>query len=144
MSPGKTPGRRAMLAGAAIAAIPSAALASDMAAAFTPVALDARLVTLAGNLRQAEADYSALVCRNDADRDDAAEEAASLRITSLAGAMAALPAAGLQGIAAKAGRLCWSLSSGTGLDIMLCDEPLAESLAADLARLVPHAVGVNA
>ena len=58
--------------------------------------------------------------------------------------MAAIPAAGLQGIAAKAGRLCWSLGSGTGLDIMVCDEPLAESLAADLARLVPHAVGVQA
>lgn len=136
-----------MLAGAAIAAaavVPAAALAGDMAAAFTPEALDARLVTLAGNLRQAEADYTALVGRDDANRDDAAEEAVSLRIASLSGAMAALPAAGLQGIAAKAGRICWSLNSGTGLDIMVCDEALAESLAADLARLVPLAVGVQA
>lgn len=109
-----------------------------------PEALDARLVTLAGNLRQAEAGYTALVGKNDADRDDAAEEAVSLRIATLSGAMAALPAAGLQGIAAKAGRLCWSLSNGTGLDIMVCDEPLAESLAADLARLVPQAMGVVA
>lgn len=136
-----------MLAGAASAAaavVPAAALAGDMAAAFTPEALDARLVTLAGNLRQAEADYSALVGLEDDARDDKAERAVSLRITSLVGAMAAIPAAGLQGIAAKAGRICWSLSAGTGLDIMVCDEPLAESLAADLARLVPQAMGVQA
>ena len=59
MSPGKIPGRRAMLA-------------SDIAAAFTPKALDARLMMLAGNRRQAEAHYTALVGLDDAARDDAA------------------------------------------------------------------------
>ena len=143
MSPGKTPGRRAMLAGAAIAAIPSAVMASDMAAAFTPDALDARLVTLAGELRQAEAHHTAMVALEDPSAE-AAERAASLRIVGLIGAMAGLPAAGLVGIAAKAGRLCWSLEPKHGGSLMYCEDVLAESLAADLARLVPQAVGVNA
>lgn len=101
-------------------------------------------VVLAGNLRQAEAAYSALVGQDDATRDDRAERAASFRIAGLVGAMAALPAAGLLGIAAKAFRICWSLRTGTGGTIMRCDELLAESLAADLARLTPQALGCAA
>ena len=137
-------GRRTLLAGVAIAAVPSAVLAGNLAAAFTPEALDARLVTLAADLRRAEASYNALVGLEDDARHDAAERAASLRIAGLVGAMAALPAAGLLGIAAKAGRICWSLQPQHGGALMYCEDALAESLAADLARLAPLALGASA
>ena len=136
------PGRRPLLVGVA-ATTPSAVLAGDMSAAFTPDTLDARLVALAGELRQAEAHHTALVALEDPSAE-AVERAASLRIVGLIGAIAGLPAAGLVGIASKAGRLCWSLEPKHGGSLMYCEDVLAESLAADLARLVPQAVGVNA
>ena len=144
MTPRQIPGRRTMLASVALAA-PSAAHAIGLVPALSPAdALDARLVALAGELRQAEAHYSALMALEAPSATPEAERAASLRIVGLVGVMAALPAAGLVGIAAKAGRLCLSLKGQPGGGLMTCEDGLAESLAADLARLVPHAVGVNA
>ncbi|RYI23408.1 MAG: hypothetical protein EON48_07790 [Acetobacteraceae bacterium] len=137
-----TPGRRALLAGAAIA--PAAALASGATAAPVASAMDERLVMLAAHLRDAEAYYNALVGLEDAKGNDPAEKAASLRIMALVGAMADIPAEGLLGIAAKAGRLCWSLQPQHGGALMYCEDALAESLAADLARLAPQALGVQA
>jgi hypothetical protein len=137
-----TPSRRALLAGTAIA--PAAALAAGATAAPVASAMDERLVMLAAHLRDAEAYYNALVGLEDAKGNDPAEKAASLRIIALVGAMAAIPATGLLGIAAKAGRICWSLEPKQGGSLMTCEDALAESLAADIARLAPQAVGVQA
>ena len=62
------------------------------------------------------------------------------RLEDIIGRMSELPAEGLEGIAAKAGRLCFSLHPRSG-GLMYCEEPLVASLAADLSRLVPHATG---
>ncbi len=100
---------------------------------------DAELLRLAAELRAAEQAYCVAVCRTD-DDPDAEDDAkvASEAVEDLLQRMAATPAHGLSGIAAKAGRLTYSLSDTTA--IMYAEMPLAASLAADLARLAPQAV----
>lgn len=133
------PGRRSILA--IVAGIGPALMPGTSPAA--TAGPDAQLVALAADLRQAEGEYNALVdLEEDNRRND--ERAASDRIADLVGAMADIPAEGLLGIAAKAGRLCWSLQPEHGGSLMYCEDVLAESLAADLARLAPHALGVQA
>lgn len=124
-----TTARRALLAGAA--ALP--ALATPAQAADAP---DAPLLHLAAQLRATETDYAAAVA---ADNDEAIT-AAGDRLEDLIAELADMPAAGLAGVAAKAGRLTSSIIAGGGTSIMVAEAALVESLDRDLARLVPAAV----
>ncbi len=130
--------RRTLLTGAAAAAAAGAGWAASPAMAGDA---DAELLRLAAELRAAEEAWRAAARRtddpDDADAEDDAE-AASETVEGLLQRMAATPACGPSGIAAKAGRLTYSLSD-TGT-IMYAEMPLAASLAADLARLMPQAV----
>lgn len=134
-----TASRRGLLtiAATAAAAVPVGGTAL-LAQAADP---DAELLRLAAELRTAEEALRVAVCRM-ADLDDAGAgdeaDAASEVVEELLERMAATPAHGLPGIAAKAGRLTYSLSDTC--TIMHAEKPLAASLAADLARLVPQAV----
>jgi hypothetical protein len=135
------PSRRALLkiAATATAAVPVGAAALPAQAADPDP--DTELLQLAAELRAAEEAWRAAACRtddpDDADAEDDAE-AASETVEGLLQRMAETPACGPSGIAAKAWRLTYSLSD-TGT-IMHAEMPLAASLAADLARLVPQAV----
>ncbi len=111
-----TPSRRGLLK---IAATAAAALPAGSAAVRLPVA----------------------AAHDDPDAEDDAD-AASEAVEDLLRRMAATPAHGPSGIAAKAARLTYSLSDGPV--IMHAEMPLAASLAADLARLAPQAVGAAA
>lgn len=53
--------------------------------------------------------------------------------------LAGIPAVGLAGIAAKAGRICWSLEDVRTLSTG--ETPIVASIAADPARLAPEAIG---
>jgi hypothetical protein len=118
------------------------------AAAALPVA-DAQLLRLLDEARAADAALDAACAAGglaETARDpaalrlaEAAEQAASARYNRAIAAMAATPAEGWQGIAAKAARLCASVSARRGRILAHAEHPLADSLAADLARLVPEA-----
>ena len=101
---------------------------------------DAALVAMAAELRAIEATYNAGCGTSDEFCKSAEGEAMMERLETIIDQMAETPAEGLEGIAAKAGRLCFSLHPRSG-GLMYCEEPLVESLAADLARLAPAAVG---
>lgn len=109
----------------------------------TASSVDAGLVAMAAELRATEAAYEAGVRSGDAWSGSPEGEAISVRLEELVTNMADTPAMGLAGIAAKAGRLCVSLEQGTGA-LMYCENVLVASLAADLARLAPQALGVQA
>ncbi|MGK7867715.1 hypothetical protein [Falsiroseomonas sp. E2-1-a20] len=108
------------------------------------MATDAQLMALLAETRHAEARHARACLAGDVGAGEAAREdlAAALAV------MADAPADGLAGIAAKAARLCASLRrGGTAMDeggygtrIDYTDAPVATSLAADLARLVPEVV----
>jgi hypothetical protein len=103
------------------------------------LASDAELVTLAAELRDLEEKFNA-GCTAQDEYDDTPEGKVVMRgINARLERMTKIPAAGLAGVAAKAGRLCWSYQSGSNL--MNCEVPLLDSLAEDLARLAPEAVG---
>ena len=108
----------------------------------TPTADDGRLLALLADSREAEAAHDA-AARAD---DDEAIAAALARLGQVLGAMADTPARGWTGIAVKAARLCRSMRDGGtepgafGDTIADDDVPIAESLAADLARLAPEVV----
>lgn len=126
--------RRALL-GSAAAAAPL--LAARVA---TASSVDAGLVTMAAELRAIEAAYNE-GCRGPNEWTETPEAVAMMaRLEDLIDRMAETPAVGLAGIAAKAGRLCFSLHPRSG-GLMYCEAPLVTSLAADLARLAPDAVG---
>ena len=72
-------------------------------------------------------------CEEEADAAAAAREAAWNRWCAALDAMAATPADGLLGVAVKAGVLCRALEIGAAE----ADQAVAESLTADLGRLVP-------
>ncbi|MEO3472516.1 hypothetical protein AAFN86_11660 [Roseomonas sp. CAU 1739] len=105
----------------------------------TNTATDARLLALLADSRAAE-DAHDVAARAD---DDAGVAAALARLEAVLGAMANTPAAGWVGVAVKAARLCRSLRDGGdqfdgfGDSVTVDDVPVAESLAADLARLAP-------
>jgi hypothetical protein len=106
----------------------------------TASSADADLVALATELRTLESAYNE-GCREPYEWSETPEtQALMIRLESLVKCMSATPAEGLTGIAAKAGRLCFSLHPRSG-GMMCCEAPLVASLAEDLARLVPHAVG---
>jgi len=132
------PNRRTLLTGAAAVGAVATGGAVIAPAVADP---DAELLRFAAELRAAEEAWRAAACRtddpDDADAEDDAE-AASETVEGLLQRMAETPACGPSGIAAKAWRLTYSLSD-TGT-IMHAEMPLAASLAADLARLVPQAV----
>ena len=101
----------------------------------TTTADDGRLLALLADSRDAEDAHSAAASAED--EDGAAQ--ASERLAGILEAMADTPAAGWQGVAVKAARLCRSLyDSGDGCVILAADAPVMESLAADLARLAPE------
>jgi hypothetical protein len=142
------PNRRTLLTGAAAVGAVATGGAVIAPAVAAP---DAELLQLAAELRAAEEAWRAAACRTDDPDDAGAEddaEAASETVEGLLQRMAATPACGPSGIAtpacgpsgiaAKAGRLTYSLSD-TGT-IMYAEMPLAASLAADLARLMPQTV----
>jgi hypothetical protein len=141
-----TPSRRLLLALTGMA-VPGDFISEGLAAAgtsptsLTPHATDARLLTLLEETRIAEAvHYRA--CLTD---DDAAIEAALERLQEVLEALAETPAAGWHGIAVKAARICRSLRDGGhsgewGHSVNNDDVAVAESLAADLARLAPEVV----
>jgi hypothetical protein len=129
-------GRRVFLA--ASAAVP--ALAAGAAAASTP---DAALVAMAAELQSIDRAYNAGCGQSDDFCNSPQGEAMMERLEAIIDRMAELPADGLEGIAAKAGRLCASLDPRSGGSLMCCEAPLVASLAADLARLVPEAVGAQ-
>ena len=94
---------------------------------------DARLVALLGEWRSAELRHEE-ACRGS-DACAAADEA-SAAVDAVVRSMAATPAMGLRGIAAKAGILCGAVQIGASIAEM----ELADSLIADLARLAPEVV----
>ena len=82
-------------------------------------------------------------CKGQDEYDDTPEGKAVIQdIRAWIQRMTEIPATSLVGIAAKAGRLCWSDQPGDGL--MNSKVPLFNSLAADLARLAPQSVGTAA
>ena len=98
---------------------------------------DGRLLALLAESRDADDAHSAAASAED----DAGIAAATERLNGILATMADTPAAGWQGIAIKAARLCRSLyDSGDGCVILAADVPVMESLAADLARLAPEVV----
>ena len=101
---------------------------------------DATLVALAAELRAIEAAYEAAVENADDHTLTLHARATGDRLEATVARMAEIPAAGLLGIAAKAGRLCRSLHPQAA-GLMCCEDALVASLADDLARLVPQAVG---
>ena len=129
-----SPTRRALLN--ASAAVP--ALATGAAAASTT---DATLVAMAAELRAIEAAYNTGCGTSDEFCRSPEGEGMMDRLEDIIGRMSELPAEGLEGIAAKAGRLCFSLHPRSGGHIMCCEDALVASLADDLSRLVPHATG---
>ena len=127
---------RRHLAGAAVAAAGGAVLTSSASAAS-----DAELVTLGAELWDIEAAYNAGCSQSDDFCKSPEGEALMERLEDIIDRMVELPAEGLEGIAAKAGRLCFSLHPRSGGSLMCCEAPLVASLADDLARLAPEAVG---
>lgn len=103
----------------------------------THTADDTRLLALLAEAREAEAEILA-ACRAAGDVDEL-ENVPTERLDVALQAMADTPAASLIGIAAKAARLCRSLGDSGFASISCADKPVAESLAADLARLAPEA-----
>jgi len=100
---------------------------------------DAHLLTLAAEFRELEEALRG-GCQGQDNLDDTPGGVVlGQAIGAWVARMTAIRAAGLLGIAAKAGRLCWSHQVGHGL--MTCEEPLLGSLAEDLARQAPEAVG---
>lgn len=125
--------RRTLLAGAAALPVLVAATAAESAHG-----ADAVLVDLAAAHRASEAAFSAAVEAAPCDKHPGAAEA--VETARLVEAMTATPAAGALGIAAKAGVICASLRENCG-GISFAEEALAGSLADDLVRLMPAAVG---
>lgn len=131
---GRNTPRRGLLG--ALAALP--VLGTAGAAAAGPGA-DAPLLVLLADIRAADEAYAAAVRANVDDvEDDPAQQAAHAAWEAAIARMAATPAATMLGVAAKATRLCESLHDGGGHSIAFAEVALAESLAADLARLVPE------
>ena len=121
-----------------LAVTPEITSAKGVASTDTP-SPDAELVTLAAELRELEVKFNA-GCTAQDEYDDTPEGKAVMRaIHARIKRMTKIQAAGLGGVSAKAGRLCWSYQSGSNL--MNCEVPLLASLAEDLARLAPEAVG---
>lgn len=128
-------GTRRALLGTAAAAAPLL-----VAGAATASSVDADLVAMAAELRTIEAAYNE-GCRGPDEWTETPEAVAMMeRLEDLVAQMAETPAEDLTGIAAKAGRLCFSLHPRSG-GLMCCEDVLVASLAADLARLAPQAVG---
>ena len=102
-------------------------------------AADARLLAHAREIAALERQIAALSGQGLSDDEwEARHDPLNDRIEDLIAEMADTPAATLLGVAAKAARLCHSLGAGRGCIIPVCEAPLAESLAADLARLAPE------
>lgn len=117
--------RRNLLAGlSALSAAPAAApLASPRG--------DAALVALGAEAARLEAAWSDAVRRDD----DAAADAASAAQANVLALMAATTATSWTGVAAKASRLCFSLSAHNGRSLLYAEYPLVDSLAQDLQSL---------
>ncbi|MFT8247340.1 hypothetical protein [Roseomonas sp. BN140053] len=141
--------RRAIL-GAAIAAATAPAAGSTAA----PHA-DAALIQLHASLHATEAAHEAAVsAASDVEERliaqgvqlrrghpemqdaDARVDAAGDTWAAVIGQMAAIPAAGMAGVAVKVARLCAALDDG----VTRQDGRLADSLLADMARLAPGAL----
>jgi hypothetical protein len=116
--------RAALAAPAALALAPA-----PPAAAAHP---DARLLALQAEAKRADADYAA-AC--EAESGDAELAAAFARWEAVARVIADIPADGLAGVAVKARFLLVALANGAAN----VDHAIADSLAADLARLAPGA-----
>ena len=114
-------------------------LSKGVHAADTPSS-DAALVAMAAEVRALEDAYSAGCGQSDDYCETPEGEAVVARLEATVARMAETPAAGLDGIAAKAGRLCFSLHPWHG-GLMDCDLPLVASLMADLHRLAPRTTG---
>ena len=125
--------RRALLA--SVLALPVAGALPARAAG-----ADAVLVALAAELRAIEDAFEATILADDDYTETPHALAEADRLEATVTRMAEIPAVGLIGIAAKAGRLCRSLHPQAG-GLMYCEAALVASLADDLARLVPQAVG---
>ena len=122
---------------AGLAAAPQLATAKGVHTTDAPSS-DVALVAMAAELRAIDDAYN-IGCGTSDDFCKSAEgEGMMERLEDIIDRMSELPAEGLEGIAAKAGRLCFSLHPRSG-GLMYCEEPLVASLAADLSRLVPHA-----
>ena len=126
-------GRRAFLTA-------SAAVTGFTAGVAAASTMDASLVAMAAELRAIEVAYNIGCGQSDDFCKSPEGEGMMERLEDIIDRMSELPAEGLEGIAAKAGRLCFSLHPRSG-GLMYCEEPLVASLAADLSRLVPHATG---
>ncbi|WP_149541425.1 hypothetical protein [Siccirubricoccus phaeus] len=127
--------RRSVMA--ALASLPVIATTAAVVAAPEAVAADAELLKLATDLRQlwdlqGEALARVPASWTSPELDELAAEEDALRI-----AMAATEAGTLLGIAAKAARLVW-VAKEIGCNLSDADEAIADSLAADLVRLVPE------
>ena len=121
-----------------LAVAPGITSAKGIVSSDTP-SPDAELVTLAAELRELEVKFNAGFEAQDEYDDTPAGKAVWRAIHTRIKRMTAIRATGLAGVSAKAGRLCWSYRSGSNL--MNCEAPLLASLAEDLARLAPEAVG---
>ncbi len=141
-----SPSRRAALGAGLLAALPVAARAEPSAIPATiDPAGDGRLLALAAALRGAHAremEAVQVLMRAEAARDErataraaAASHAAFDARTDLMDGVAGIPAEGLAGLAAKAALVCRALEHGP----TRADCRLADSLLADVARLVPEA-----
>jgi hypothetical protein len=104
---------------------------------------DAELIALAAELRRAEADHDAAMLHLDAAEGTQADGAASAAVDAVFAAwdaltrrMAAIPAEGAPGLAAKAARLVVAVRCGH----TAADAALAASVARDAVRLAPGAV----
>jgi hypothetical protein len=126
---------RRALQGSGVAAAPLL-----VAGTATASNVDAKLMAMAAELRAIEAAYNEGCHGPDEWTETPEAEAMMARLKDLIGHMSKTPAVGLAGIAAKAGRICFSLHPRLG-GLMYCEEALVASLTADLARLAPHAVG---
>ena len=125
---------------AGLAATPQIAAAKGVHSV-DPPSSDAALVAMAAELRAIEAAYNIGCGTSDEFCKSPEGEGLMERLEDIIDQMAETPANGLEGIAAKAGRLCFSLHPRSGGTLMNCEMPLLASLAEDLARLAPEAVG---
>lgn len=123
------PRRAALAAPAALAIVPALPAAAARQ--------DARLLALLAEAKRADADYAA--CCDD-EAGDAPLAAAFARWEAAAYAVADAPADGLAGVAVKSRFLLVALANGAAV----ADHAIAQSLAADPARLIPEAAPPSA
>ena len=100
---------------------------------------DAELLQLAAEMRLLEATLSHGGAGQDEYETTPEGKALAAAISERMERMATIPAVGLAGLAAKAGRICWSLEDVP--TICTGERPIVASIAADLVRLAPEAVG---